>query len=58
MTRLRARRGADHQRACWRLDVAGLGGYAMWDQHVYFAGTLYRSDHIGDTQPTTGSAVQ
>ncbi len=35
-------------------DVAGLGGYAMWDQHVYFAGTVYRSDHIGDTQPTTG----
>jgi len=36
-------------------DVAGLGGYAMWDQHVYFAGTVYRSDHIGDTQPTTGA---
>ncbi len=36
-------------------DVAGLGGYAMWDQHVYVAGTLYRSDHIGDTQPTTGT---
>ena len=35
-------------------DVAGLGGYAMYDQHVYFAGTMYRSDHIGDTQPTTG----
>ena len=36
-------------------DVAGLGGYAMYDQHVYFAGTVYRSDHIGDTQPTTGT---
>jgi len=36
------------------LDVAGLGGYTMWDQHVYVAGTLYRSDHIGDAQPTTG----
>ena len=36
------------------LDVAGLGAYTMWDQHLYFAGTLYRSDHIGDTQPTTG----
>jgi hypothetical protein len=36
-------------------DVAGLGGYAMWDQHVYFAGTLYRSNHVGDTQPTTGT---
>ena len=35
-------------------DVAGGGGYAMYDQHVYFAGSVYRSDHIGDTQPTTG----
>ena len=36
-------------------DVAGLGAYTMWDQHVYFAGTLYRSDHVGDAQPTTGN---
>jgi len=36
-------------------DVAGLGGYAMYDQHVYVAGTVYRSDHIGDNQPTTGT---
>jgi hypothetical protein len=36
-------------------DVAGLGAYTMWDQHVYFAGTLYRSDHVGDAQPTTGT---
>ena len=36
-------------------DVAGLGGFTMWDQHVYFAGTLYRSNHVGDTQPTTGT---
>jgi hypothetical protein len=36
-------------------DVAGLGAYTMWDQHVYFAGTLYRSDHVGDAQPTTGA---
>jgi hypothetical protein len=36
------------------LDVAGLGAYTLWDQHVYLAGTLYRSDHVGDTQPTTG----
>ena len=35
-------------------DVAGLGGYSMWDQHLYFAGTLYRSAHIGTSQPTTG----
>jgi hypothetical protein len=36
-------------------DVAGLGAYTMWDQHLYFAGTLYRSDHVGDAQPTTGT---
>ena len=36
-------------------DVAGIGAYTMWDQHVYFAGTLYRSDHVGDAQPTTGT---
>ena len=36
-------------------DVAVLGGYAMYDQHVYVAGTVYRSDHIGDNQPTTGT---
>ena len=36
-------------------DVAGLGGYAMYNQHVYVAGTVYRSDHIGDNQPTTGT---
>ena len=36
-------------------DVAGLGAYTMWDQHLYFAGTLYRSGHIGSTfQPPTG----
>ena len=28
-------------------DVAGLGAYAMWDDHLYLAGTLYRSDHVG-----------
>jgi hypothetical protein len=35
-------------------DVAGLGGYTMWNQHLYFAGTIYRSQHIGSPQPTTG----
>src|ERR1700686_5095963 len=28
-------------------DVAGVGGYAMWDNHLYLAGTIYRSEHIG-----------
>lgn len=36
-------------------DVAGLGGYAMWDDHLYLAGTLYRSEHIGGTQPNDGT---
>ena len=36
-------------------DVAGLGGYAMWNDHLYFAGTLYRSEHIGGTQPNPGT---
>jgi len=35
-------------------DVGGLGAYTMWDQHLYFAGTLYRSSHIGTPEPTTG----
>jgi len=35
-------------------DVAGLGGYAMWDNHLYLAATIYRSAHIGVTQPNTG----
>ena len=35
-------------------DVAGLGGYSMWDNHLYFAGTLYRSSHIATSEPTSG----
>jgi len=36
-------------------DVAGLGGYAMWDNHLYVAGTIYRTAHIGAPQPNTGT---
>ena len=36
-------------------DVAGIGGYAMWDNHLYVAGTIYRSAHIGATLPNTGT---
>ena len=36
-------------------DVAGLGGYAMWDGHLYLAGTLYRSAHVGAAQPNSGA---
>lgn len=35
-------------------DVAGLGAFTMWDQHLYFAGTIYRSDHVGTSQPISG----
>jgi hypothetical protein len=36
-------------------DVAGLGGYAMWNDHLYLAGTIYRSEHIGGPQPNPGT---
>jgi hypothetical protein len=36
-------------------DVAGLGGYAMWNNHLYLAGTLYRSEHLGGAQPNPGT---
>ncbi len=39
------------------LDVAGIGAYTMYDNHLYAAGTLYRSDHIGTPQPTDGSGA-
>ena len=35
-------------------DVAGLGAFTMWDQHLYFAGTIYRTDHVGTSQPVSG----
>ncbi len=37
-------------------DVAGAGGYTMWDNHLYLAGAIYRSDHIGTSQPNTGTS--
>ena len=37
-------------------DVAGLGGYAMWDNHLYLDATVYRSEHVGAPQPNPGSA--
>ena len=37
-------------------DVAGLGGYAMFDAHLYGAFTIYRSEHIGAPQPNPGTA--
>jgi hypothetical protein len=38
-------------------DVAGLGAYAMWNNHLYGDVTLYRSEHIGAPQPLTGGAI-
>lgn len=36
-------------------DVAGVGAYGMWDNHLYLAATMYRSDHIGAGQPFDGA---
>ena len=36
-------------------DVAGLGGYAMWNNHLYADFSIYRSEHIGGTQPNPGT---
>jgi len=35
-------------------DVAGFGGYAMWDDHVYLDAAIYRSEHVGGPQPNPG----
>ena len=32
-------------------DVAGIGGYALWNEHLYVAGAMYRSEHLGGPQP-------
>lgn len=36
-------------------DVAGLGGYGMWNNHLYADVTLYRSEHAGAASPVTGA---
>lgn len=36
-------------------DVAGVGGYSMWNDHLYTDVTLYRSEHAGASAPVTGS---
>jgi hypothetical protein len=36
-------------------DVAGFGGYAMWNNHLYLDATLYRSQHLGAEQPNAGT---
>ena len=36
-------------------DVAGLGGYGMWNEHFYAGGTIYRSQHLGGAEPNPGT---
>jgi hypothetical protein len=36
-------------------DVAGIGGYTMFDQHLYAAAFIYRSEHLGGGQPNPGT---
>jgi hypothetical protein len=38
-------------------DVAGFGGYAMYDNHLYFDAALYRSGHVGLGQPNPGAGL-
>lgn len=38
-------------------DVAGFGGYGMWDNHLYADVTFYRSAHVGVAQPNAGVAA-
>ena len=35
-------------------DVAGIGGFAMWDNHLYLDVAIYRSGHVGSPQPNPG----
>ena len=35
-------------------DVAGFGGYAMWNNHLYLDAALYRSEHVAGPQPNPG----
>ncbi len=37
-------------------DVGGVGAFAMWNNHLYVDGTVYRSEHIGVAQPNDGTA--
>lgn len=36
-------------------DVAGVGAYTMWDDHLYAAFTVYRSEHAGGPAPVDGA---
>ena len=36
-------------------DVAGVGGYGLWNNHLYADLTVYRSEHGGASTPVTGT---
>ena len=36
-------------------DVAGVGGYSLWNKHLYTAVSAYRSEHAGGSTPLTGT---
>ncbi len=38
-------------------DVAGFGGYVMWNQHLYLDTAFYRSDHVNVPQPNPGTGA-
>jgi len=38
-------------------DVGGIGGYGMWDNHLYFDAAVYRSQHVGTPQPFDGNGA-
>jgi hypothetical protein len=37
-------------------DVAGVGAFSMWNNHLYTNVTVYRSEHGGAATPVTGTA--
>ena len=36
-------------------DVAGLGAFGMWNNHLYLDASVYRSEHVAGTQPNPGT---
>jgi len=38
-------------------DVAGIGAYGMWNNHLYLAGAAYRTQHLAGGEPTSGGAL-
>jgi hypothetical protein len=39
-------------------DVAGAGAYAMWNEHLYVGGTIYRSQHLNGAEPNPGAGFE